>query len=139
MAKLKYIPIFLIALIAGAVAVPITQYFFPQNATVAGVVKLEVYVDDALWLNGTAIDWGLVEPDETVFLNLTVKNIGNVNTKVAFLVPNLPTGWMETWTPANNTVIAPSTSAVADLVLTVPSDATPGTFNWQSWVRGEQT
>lgn len=133
--KLGTLLLLITALVAGtAIGVLVQEYYYPQNATVKASTSLEIYLDDELWTNGTAIDWGTIEPEDIWYSNLTVVNTGNTNTTVYLVIEGLPQGWTETWT-ANNTFLEPTESVSGDLTLTVAADATAGTYEWNSYLR----
>lgn len=117
--------------LAGATI--IKEYYYPQVATVQ-TLTLETYVDTTLWTNGTQISWGDVKAGQTYTKNLTVKNTGDLTCNVTFRTENLPTGLTETWT-ANGAILTKGAEVTGNLTLTVASDATTGTHNWDSWVQ----
>ena len=129
--------ILLVALLIGvAAAVIYEKWYLPQTVTV-GTAALEIYLTETKYENGTDIEWGLVEPGKSYNKSLNVTNTGTLPCNVTLILIDLPIGWTETWT-ANKTIIATGEWANGTLTLTVPSDAL-GYYQWNSYIRGEQT
>ena len=125
---LKWTAILFSALMLGAVgATIVTQHQYPQNGNVVPTPALTIqcYLEDEVWTNGTAIDWGDICADNTYAYNFTVKNTGNVNATVTMTITGLPSGWTETWL-GNNTILQPAETISADLTLYVAVDASEG-------------
>lgn len=111
------------------------EYVMTQTATgVEKTVSLRYYMDGTEFYNGSQLAWGLVNVSETYYYNLTVVNVGNLNTKVYVLIKNLPVGWTESWT-ANNTVLAPNQWVDGDFDLYCGST---GTYIWNWTIRAEE-
>jgi len=126
----------LLMMVVGVVA---TIYYFEikQTGTIEIAMGLEVYLDNELLTNQSTIAWGNMKRGNTYqFDNLTIKNIGNVNTKVILIVLNLPLNCIQTWS-ANNTVLVPNKKVEAPLVLNIGYDAVPGSYNWNLIINTE--
>lgn len=122
------------AMIAYAVNNFVT-YNMPQSATVPQL-GLTMTVENITWLNNTPINWGnSILPGNTYLKSLNVTNPTTVPIKVYFMIFNLPEGWIETWA-SNGTTLQPQTFTNNDIQLTV-TNASPSTYNWQSYIRGE--
>lgn len=116
-------------------AATLTQMYFPNTGE---ITVLEIYLDNTLYSNGTAIDWGPCEPDNTYYFeNMTVINKGEVTLQVTIIPYNLPSDWILMW-QHNNTVITTGTMKSGELNLTIPASAT----TWPEWgfyLNGEET
>ena len=119
-----FISLYLIGIAAGAT---IITFLIP---TVADVVPpgMNVYIDDQPWTNGQQLDWGMLEPDNTYYVNLTVQNTGLFPFTV-ILTDDIPASFGYYEWALNNTVIATGTSEWAWLNLTV----TPAASGQQAW------
>lgn len=124
------------AFIVGVLAPAIQAYFYPQTTTVGP--KLAIYIGDTEWLNGTLIDWGSLEADESYELDLNVINLSNGPVTVMLEVTGLFTGWTETWTK-HDTLLAFEGWANGTLTLTIPYGAPLGDYSWGSYIKGEYT
>jgi len=136
--------IFLILLVAlplttyYVIAPLVQQWLIPQTATISNV-SYTMYIDSVLWTNNTLLDWGPLDPGASYTCNLTIVNTSNVNATFYLLTDTLPVGWSESWT-ANATLLEPTQVASGDWTLTVDVAAVPGdSYNWNSWVGGEQS
>jgi hypothetical protein len=114
----------------------IFNLLIPQKITVPDTTSLEAYLNGETWANNTEISWANTTGTQTK--NLTVWNNGNVNITVTLIIEDLPSGFTETW-DANGTLLEPDYWIDGNLTLTVPTNTTVGTYNWNSYVRGEQT
>jgi len=115
------------------------QLWFPQEATIGAKIKLEAYLDGDAWTNGTMIDWGSnLNASESYYIPLSVNNTGTLNCTVLFITPDLPVGWLQTWT-RNNTFCAIGDSLTGNLTLTTPAIVANGTYAWNSYIKGIPT
>jgi len=124
-----------IAVAAAAAGIAIYRFYIPQKVKIVEEKhpQVEVWVGTQLWTNGTLLDWGTLTPGSSVQKFLDVYNIGDCDVVVTLIV-NLPSGWSLTW-PGNGTTIPVGGSIIATyMTLTVPVDATPGDYAWDSWV-----
>ena len=129
--KTTFISLALIIVIAIATVMAvgiIIQYIYPNNGTITDHPELTMYVAGIIQPNNTAIDWGACEPGLTYLMKFNVTNTGNTALTVQIIPYGLPSTWKLTWT-YNNTVFAIGESKVADLELTIPSDA----VSWPNW------
>lgn len=138
---LKYAALALVTFLAvAAIADVIVNYQYPQVGEVEGA-NLAMYIDNAFYPNGTAVQWGEPYVDRanithymceagTVqsFNNLTVVNTGNMNLTVSITTTGLPSGWVLEWL-GNNTLLEPDWKVEAALNLTIPTTAT----TWPVW------
>jgi len=113
------------------------MFVVPSTASVPSAT-IDIYIDDVAWTNGTELDWGYVYPDETITANLTVQNTGDTNATVTVTCENLPSGWALTWTKNGDWCNITETLS-GDLDLTVPYDASSGTYNWNTYILAEQS
>jgi len=117
-----------IALATVAAATIIIQYWYPNTGTIVDHPELTMRIEGTVWLNNTAIDWGACEPGSTYLMELNVTNTGNMSLTVQIIPYGLPSTWQLTWA-YNNTLFAIGESKMANLELTIPSDAT----SWPTW------
>jgi len=127
--KKSLIAIALLALFIGmVVANSVIRYMYPNIGEIAEP-ELKLYLNDKLYTNNTAIDWGTCYPGCTYsFENMTVVNAGNTNLTVYIVTYGLPSDWTLQW-QANNTLIQPNEMASGWLNLTIPENAT----EWPTW------
>ena len=120
-------------LIATVLAVGIVSYLHPMTATVISVSIMRT-LDGTVLADDAPIDWGMVEPNASIqFDNLTATNTGNVNCTV-ILTHDAPENWTITWA-CNETLLMPTNSCYAPLVLYVPIEAVGNqTYSWNCWV-----
>jgi len=120
-------------LIATVLAAALASYLHPMTATVASVT-LSRTLDGIQLADDEPIEWGIVEPDATYqFDNLTATNDGNVDCTV-ILTHDAPANWTITWA-CNETLLMPTNSCYAPLILYVPIEAVGGeVYSWNCWV-----
>jgi len=135
MGKLNGIAIALIALLVGIVGAGIVMNYYHPETAVVTPVSIKEYLDGESVANGTTFDWDQLEAGVTYDWNYTVENVGSVNCTVYRITPNLPGGWVETWT-WNNTLFKPYETKVGNLTLTVPVNAS-GSYSWHSYLIAE--
>jgi len=129
------IGVLIIAILASVVIAGVTmKYSHPETATVTPV-SVKEYLGGVAVANGTTFDWDQLEAGVTYDWNYTVENVGSVNCTVYRITPNLPGGWVETWT-WNNTLFKPYETKVGNLTLTVPVNAS-GSYSWHSYLTAE--
>lgn len=138
LSKKSWIALIFIAIISGiSIATAVQMWMYGQTSTVPPE-GYTMYLEDEVWANGTAIDWGDTYPGNTYYYNLTVESLVPSNTTVWLEVVDLPLGWTETW-DANATLLGPEESVFGWLNLTIPSDAEAGEYSWDSYIKGEYT
>ena len=103
------------------------NYYYPQNGKFA-TYNLELYFDDILYSNGTAIDWGICEKGIENLRNVTVVNTGTVNLTVSITTTDLPFGWVLEWN-GNNTLLKPDYEVQCYINLTIPTTEKV----WHAW------
>ena len=98
--------------------------------TIADVVPpgMNVYIDDQPWTNGQTLDWGMLEPDNTYYVNLTIQNTGLFPFTV-ILTDDIPISFGYYEWAENNTAIATGTTIKTWLNLTT----TPTASGQQAW------
>ena len=124
------IAIILLSAIIGAMGLLLYQHHLSSGGTIqTPTVELEVYVNGILKPNETSFSWGSdIMPGDTITKNLTVVNTGNVWCRVTLETTGLATDWTLTWT-GEDTILGVGESVEGDLTLSVPTTASPGTFN----------
>ena len=127
--KKSLIAIALLALFIGMVAAnSIIRYMYPNIGEIAQS-ELKLYLNDELYTNNTAINWGTCYPGYTYsFENMTVVNAGNTNLTVYIVTYGLPSDWSLQW-EANNTPLTAGSKVEGWLNLTIPETAT----EWPTW------
>lgn len=125
-----------VSLLAAGAAIALQPLIIPNNATVEIVGNIDVYVEGEL--NPSSLNWGTFTPDTYDYMNLTVVNKANGPVTVYILVSGLSSGWTQTWT-ANDTLLQPLGIAQGDLTLTVPADASAGSYNWDLYVCADES
>jgi len=134
--KLSLLFVILIAFVVTfAACAVLVEYWHPNTGTITAPA-LELYIDDILYLNETALDWGPCEAGYTYSIeNMTVLNVGNTALTVSFVTEQLPVGWTLEWEPVTQ-IVQPDAQIGGWLNLTIPIDATEwGT--WGFYIRGE--
>ena len=125
---IKYIIVFLsLYLIGIAAGATIITFLIP---TIADVVPpgMNVYIDDQPWSNGQTLDWGIIEPAATYYVNLTIQNTGLFPFTV-ILTDDIPISFGYYEWAENNTAIATGTTIKTWLNLTT----TPTASGQQAW------
>jgi hypothetical protein len=106
----------------------------PQRASVSAITSVEVTIADALWTNGTIVEWGggLI-PGKPIVKPLTFTNVGTTTiTSIAFNAVDLPNGWVEVLEPVD-LPLGPEESVEAFLTLTPALNATSGVYLWNCY------
>jgi hypothetical protein len=111
----------------------VVKYYYPNDGSISNPI-LTVYINDILYLNNTAIDWGTCKAGKTYTKNMTISNTGNINLTVTIMSTGLPKGWTLTW-QANNTRLEPDYEIEDSLILTIPANATAWPV-WGFWIYG---
>ena len=142
MEKMRKILLVVLACLSILAAASVTaaffeSYYMPHEAEVPPP-EITMYLDDALWNNGTLCQWGNVTPGESYTHNFTVANHGLTTVEAWITTAELPTDWNFTWT-MDHTVILPSQVVSGDLVLTVGSNVTSGKYEWAMWIHVQES
>jgi hypothetical protein len=116
-----------------SVATVVVQYYYPNDGSISNPI-LTVYINDILYSNNTAIDWGTCKAGQTYTKNMTISNTGNITLNVTIVSTGLPKGWTLTW-QANNTLLEPDYEIEDYLTLTIPTNATTWPV-WGFWING---
>jgi len=111
----------------------VVKYYYPNDGSISNPI-LTVYINDILYLNNTAIDWGTCKAGKTYTKNMTISNTGNINLTVTIMSTGLPKGWTLKW-QANNTLLEPDFEIEDSLILTIPANATAWP-TWGFWIYG---
>lgn len=93
-------------------------------------------IEGEVWINNTAINWGDCKPGYTYLMELNVTNTGNMPLTIQLTTYGLPSTWTLTWAGSNK-LLAIGESVMANLELTIPSDATVWP-TWGFWINGNQ-
>jgi hypothetical protein len=126
-AVIKGVAAFLAMVLVGAIAVGAITQMYSQTGNVLEP-SLELWIDGVQFAANSTLDWEDVEKGASYYYeNMTVVNTGNVNFTVMWIV-DLPVGWGQTWSPANNTVLFAGEKVSAELTLTVSASASKGAF-----------
>jgi len=137
MGKKKWWVIGLVALcttiVATVLAVTVYRLYVPQRVTVASnrsVIK--VYINNQEWTNGTTLNWGEIEPGRGASRGVTIINTYDKSVIVSIEIANLPTGWSLTF-DKDGVQIDPNYEIHGTLTLNIPSNATPGDYEFDLW------
>jgi hypothetical protein len=121
-----------LAMMTGlVVAAGVNQYLI-TNVNNTGVL---VAPSLGLLINGNAtdtIDWGNVSAGGTYIANLTITNVGTVNTTIVYLAFP-PANLTETF-DANNTFLQPAQVVMGNLTLWIPESQWNGTQYPLQWM-----
>jgi hypothetical protein len=115
------------------IASVVVQYYYPNDGSISTAI-LTVHINDIIYSNNTAIDWGTCKAGQTYTKNMTISNTGNINLTVTIMSTGLPKGWTLTW-QANNTLLEPDYEIEDSLILTIPANATAWPV-WGFWIYG---
>jgi len=116
--------------------------YFPHEATVPPPTpepKIKMFSDDGCTLevaNGTTINWGTVSVGANT-ITYWIKNTGNCDVTLSLTTAKSPSGWNLSW-DYDGTAIIPADVRRVKITLTVPTDASAGTYGWDSWITAEQ-
>ena len=133
MNKQTLITLIAIGLIASCViGIGYTALTFNQSATVnvSGIVVY--FLNDVEHENDDPINWGTINPGQTLQKTLDVDNRKNVPV-TATITSTLPTDWTQTWS-LNNVEVPMLTKSTGTITLTAPLDAEPGTVTFISTI-----
>ena len=118
--KIRYLIILFVVtiLITYSTATLVERWLTINRGNITFAVYLENTVDSTVWTNGSAIDWGNIDVGTSKYVVVNCTNIGtepfNVTVTAPTIHPNMTLYWA-----ANNTLLNPTESVEADLVLTV--------------------
>ena len=105
-------------------------------------VNVGVYVDSACGVNATFVDWGILEPGDSVAKMFWVKNLGNVGTSLSLAASGwLPAGaeqWMTMGWNQQGRMLVPNEVVQATLTLTVAPSIDSGvtSFSFDIMITG---
>lgn len=133
--KIAY-PLLILLCVAGltvglVLADTVYKLSMPQRAGVESTTELEIKIEDAVWTNGTMVDWGNnLTPGDSIAKTLTFKNTGTraINT-ITFTAEGLPNGWAEDM-GSIDTPLNPGATLTAVLTLTPAINATSQVYLW---------
>jgi hypothetical protein len=107
------------------------SFTFNMNATVAEAGAVTITVDSTTYTTGQSMsfNWGTVTVGENTH-TVTITSTVNKAVTPSISAPGIPSGWT---LGLNDTSAIPAFGTVVrDLVLTVPSNPTAGSFSWSS-------
>ena len=131
-----------VATVAVAAAISVYRFYMPQTVTVAVTstpairVCIDYSVMDPLRTedpNGTRLDWGTLPRGVSATHTVTVFNEGDYDV-VVYLVGSPPPGWTLSWDANGTTVSAGVGNFRNSLTLTVPQNAEPGVYDFDTWI-----
>jgi hypothetical protein len=115
------------------IASEVVKYYYPNDGSISNAI-LTMRINNILYSNNTAIDWGTCKAGKAYTKNMTISNIGNITLTVSIVSMGLPTGWTLMW-QANNTRLEPDYEIEDSLILTIPANATTWPL-WGFWING---
>jgi hypothetical protein len=107
------------------------SFTFNMSATVAEAGAVTITVDSTTYNTGESMsfNWGTVSVGANTHI-VTITSTVNKNVTASISAPGIPSGWT---LGLNDTSAIPAFGTVTrELVLTVPSNPTAGTFSWSS-------